>query len=257
MTSVAQRLFSRPKYEPVTVKLEEIEPPESTVRSATDQSVDALGMASSVVLEPLEHFLFKYRIVDGGRRVRSAAKSGDLEIPALLVPKGTTPAQIAALTLVSNTARSSNFYEEAIAAERVAKELREEGLAPDMIPLYIGKMLGIHSSKVRQRLALVMLPNPIKDAIKDGRIGKIVAGKLANDPAALQKKAAQRLADLGKLTLESYRELKLGAAQQSPIKYAEPRLERIRREIVGLKEFMGDGEIRSRVSDLMQGVLDG
>jgi ParB-like chromosome segregation protein Spo0J len=120
-------------------------------------------------------------IVDGNRRIAAAREAGIAEVPARIVQDASEP-EIANLTLVTNTFRSSNYVTEFWAMN----ELQRAGVDRKRL----AEVTGMSASTLATREHLANLDRTLFLGLTDGRIPPTVA--LA--AARLDREAQDRLA---------------------------------------------------------------
>src|SRR5690606_6116327 len=82
-------LFEPPKARLETININDIQPWNTTGRNAVIKSVQALGMVTAIQVEELKAGgNYRYRVIDGRRRLDAAKKNGVTEIPAVVLPNG-------------------------------------------------------------------------------------------------------------------------------------------------------------------------
>jgi ParB family transcriptional regulator, chromosome partitioning protein len=182
-------------FTPVTpqmrrVKLDEIEPWESTGRNVTRKAVAALGMGSAPLLQETSNG--SYRVIDGRRRLDAAKESGLEEVQALVLPANTGSAETLALTAALNLARTSSPLEEAGALGALIQEGYDEAS--------LAKMLGISRGIIKKRLKLLALPETVRQSVRDKKVKPGVAAAIANLPHEQVRELEKKLLQSGKLT---------------------------------------------------------
>ncbi|MBI4272859.1 ParB/RepB/Spo0J family partition protein [Candidatus Uhrbacteria bacterium] len=133
------------------------------------------GLADSIrqygILQPLivAKAGDRYELIAGERRLRAAKLAGISHVPVVLRDADTNTK--IAIALIENIQRVDlNPIELAIAYTRLKDEL---GLTQDEIAVRMGKK----RPTITNSLRLLTLPEPIQEAIRDGRLGKEV-GKI-------------------------------------------------------------------------------
>ena len=122
----------------------------------------------------------QYELIAGERRLRAAKQVGLRKVP--IVTRSVTDQEKLELALIENVQRQDlNALEEALAY----KVLNEEfGLGHDQIADRVGKSRPTVSNTMR----LLDLPDEIKEALKDGRIGKAHARTLLSEKDPTKQK---------------------------------------------------------------------
>lgn len=203
-------LFERQQPTLQEVPLSEISPwSTSGAKSATGKSIAALGFTSAVLLRPLPHGQqYNYTVVDGAGRLENAREQELETVPALVLGEDVTQVEVAALRAGMNLARRPNPLQEAEAIESLWDDLRAQGFSTEDIPSFIAKTLGISASVVKQRRGLLTLPPALRQGVKEGKVARGVAGKIANLPPKEQQQLASELEGKGKLTEEDVKDVR-------------------------------------------------
>lgn len=190
--------------EPRIVPLHDIEPPTPSAASASTASVEALGFLSTPVLSPVtaeeaaDGCPYRWRVVDGERRVADAFEAGRESVPALVASAPIGRATAAAVRLGLNLGRAENPYRE---AQSIAV------LQESMTDTEIAALLGVSRQTIDNRRRLLCIPTAIQDAVASGAASATAAARLATLPAEAQERAVAILHETGKLKMKDVRGL--------------------------------------------------
>lgn len=130
-------------------------------------------------------------IVDGNRRIAAAREAGLAEVPARIVQDASDP-EIANLTLVTNTFRSSNYVTEFWAMN----ELQRAGVDRKSLP----EVTGMTASTLATREHLANLDRALFLGLTDGRIPPTVALAAARLDREAQARLVATFQRKGRLT---------------------------------------------------------
>lgn len=190
-----ERIFERLAVTTRDVELIDIAPwTTAGARSLITKSMRTLGgdLVDPVLQELPPHAEYRYRVLDGARRLTYLQKTGATTISAKIVPATTSDAAASAVTLVTNLARTTNAVKEALAF----KALTDEGYTPQDI----SDLLGISKNLVNKRLRLLEVPTELLAGVKSGKIAPGVAHRVANLRPHEQKRLVKQYEKTGKLT---------------------------------------------------------
>ena len=203
-------LFERPESTLETVALADIQPwSAGGAKSANDKSITALGLRGVITLQQLPPgSQYRYKVIDGSRRVNKARKEGREHVRAEVMPVETDRVEAAALRLATNLGRSSNPMQEAEAMQELVDACLAEGIPREEVPGYISRTLGFSTKVITQRLGLLGLPPALRQGIVDGKVAVGVAAKVANLPRAQQDQLVEKLREEGKLTGHAVRDVR-------------------------------------------------
>jgi ParB family chromosome partitioning protein len=190
----------------------------------------------------------RYQLVAGERRWRASQRVGLLQIPAVVRERqGKTEAMV---SLVENIQRSD--LDTISTAEAIAEAMESTGMTQTEVGRSIGKTQGY----VAQLLGLLTLDSSVRDMIRTGEIGYVVAHVLKDLPGAEQRRIAALAKDQNLSPMAVRRLLAANSGTQTPKKsvYArdlEARLERA----LGCKVFLevnkkNRGELRIKLGSL-------
>jgi ParB-like chromosome segregation protein Spo0J len=144
-------LFERPESSLELVALADIQPwSASGARSKTGKSITALGLRGVVTLQQLPPGnQYRYKVIDGSRRLNKARDQGLEQVQAEVLPVGTDRAEAAALRLAMNLGRSPNPMQEAEALQELVDACLAEGIPQLEVAGYIAKTLGINQAVIK------------------------------------------------------------------------------------------------------------
>lgn len=186
------RLFQLPKASHQKVNTRLIKPWRSAGRNVVRKSIEALGNLTTPLLREIVDPRYRFEVIDGARRLDTLTAAGPLVIDALILPLETRDEDARAATAALNLSRAPNPLEEAYSFDSLAKAgYRVEKIA---------KELGISSAKIRSRLNLLRLPEPIRRAIEQKRVALGVANRVAHLPEPDQAHLVNVLATNGTIT---------------------------------------------------------
>lgn len=157
------------------------------------ESIRRYGVAVPVILEERisEDGAIDFRIVDGNRRV-AAARSAELEeVPARIL-RDADSRDIANLTLMSNSFRTSNYLTEFWAL----KHLERSGVSREKLP----DVTGMSRSAMATRDLLSSLDRRIFLGFAEGQIGPTIALAAARLDQDAQRELGDVFAKTGRLT---------------------------------------------------------
>jgi len=199
-------LFEPPKARLETVNITEIQPWNATGRNAVMKSIQALGMVTAIQVEELKPgSAYRYRVIDGRRRLDAAKKNGVTQIPAIVLPNG-GGITYDALAAGANLARAYAPLDE---AQHIEMLINRGGFTPEAI----AKELGLPLGTIKARLKLVSLPKELRDAVDSKRISPSVAAAAANLTPAQQQKAIEALKQKNALTRDDITSIRLADKQ--------------------------------------------
>ncbi|HVX12079.1 MAG TPA: ParB/RepB/Spo0J family partition protein [Pirellulales bacterium] len=171
------------------------------VREEFDEQLIA-GLAANIESAGLEYpvILYKdgerYGIEDGERRCRAFELLGRKAIPAIVKEKPSEAQLLLRQCAVDFQRVDLSPLEKAAGIERL---MRAAGWKASEA----AAKLGVSAAKVSRLLSLLSLPQPIREAVKAGRIPASAGYELAKvDDAAMQAEIAERLAQ-GKLSRDA------------------------------------------------------
>jgi len=181
------------------IPLADIRPNLSSGDSVIESSVGALGLLSVPVLQPSPGDLeYRYRIVDGRRRIEAARKGEREAIDAYVIPPD-VGAEADAVTFLLNLARSPSPLREAEALS----DLVDSGYTPEAL-----SRLGPSLSTIKKRLRLASAPEPIKNGVREGEIAEGVAEDVANLSPNLQDRCVKHYRDEGELRHKDVKQIR-------------------------------------------------
>lgn len=199
-------LFEPPKARLETININDIQPWNTTGRNAVMKSIQALGMVTAIQVEELKSGgNYRYRVIDGRRRLDAAKKNGVTEIPAVVLPNG-GGLTYDALAAGANLARAFAPLDEAAHIETL---INRGGFTPEAI----AKELGLPLGTIKARLKLINLPQELRDAVDAKRVSPSVAAAAANLTPAQQQKAIQTLKQKNTLTRDDITSIRLADKQ--------------------------------------------
>jgi len=188
-----------------------------------------------------------YELIAGERRWLASARAGKTHIPAIV--KDVPDQQVLVLTIIENLLRQDlNPMQHAHALQRLSSEFR-------LTQEEVAARTGLSRSAVANYLRLVRLPQPLQEAVADGRLGfgqakVIMALGDTPDRDALAHKVIG-----GKLTVRETEALLHDFMHPSPTKTSQPapsdpnvraaelELQRALGCLVQIKDFKGKGKI--------------
>jgi len=195
-------LFEQPKTRLENINVADIEPWTTTGRNAVMKSVQVLGMISAIQVEELKSGSnYRYRVLDGRRRLDAAKHNGVTQVPAMILPNG-GGITYDALAAGANLARSYAPVDEARHLEAL---INRGGFTPEQL----SKQLGLPLGTVRSRLKLVELPPELRTAVDDKRISPSVAAAAANLTPTQQQTAIATLKQKNTLTRDDITSIRL------------------------------------------------
>lgn len=251
-------LFEQPESTLETVPLADIKPwSASGARSANDKSIDALGLRGVITLQQLPPgSQYRFKIIDGSRRLNKARKQGLEHVRAEVLPEETDRVEAAALRLATNLGRSPNPMQEAEALQELVDACLAEGIPQVEVPGYISRTLGFSTKVIMQRLGLLLLPSALRQGIEDGKVAAGVAGKIANLPRAQQEQLVEKLHEEGKLTGHAVKEVRKAKQEavlaELPEGLFTPLDDPRERARVVLSDFMAEGLSTDELADLVR-----
>lgn len=146
-------------------------------------SLSVRGLIQPIVVRPREG---AYEIVAGERRWRAAQRARLHDVPVIV--RTLDDAETIELAIIENVQRQDlNAIEEAQAYQRLANDYGHTQEA-------LGKIVGKSRSHVANLLRLLDLPDPVQDAVSDGRLsmGHARALVAARDPEGLAQEVMRR-----------------------------------------------------------------
>nr|MDD6335948.1 ParB/RepB/Spo0J family partition protein [bacterium] len=151
---------------------------------ALASSIRAHGVLQPVIVRPGE-INGRYRLIAGERRFRAARLAGLTEIPAVI--QQVMPRAAMELALVENIQRQDlNPIETAVALQELVTQhnlTQEEAAA----------RVGMSRPQLANLIRLLQLPQPLQQALAEGRITTGHARALFSAPPALQQKLLARI----------------------------------------------------------------
>lgn len=178
------------------VQIDLIEDTPAPVDAALKRSMSERGQLVPVILNAPEGG-GKFTIIDGRRRVAAARAIGLTDLSAEVHQVDSLVE--AALTATANAVRSDNPENELEAIEVLANAHYTDS--------QISQATGMTVATIRKRKRLLVLPEDVRAAIREGRLAIGVAEKLASLSPAIREKAIAFWREHGKLTLADLREL--------------------------------------------------
>ena len=127
--------------------------------SSEDLNELANSIKSVGIIQPITVRVIKdgYELVVGERRLRAAEIAGLYEIPAMLV--NMSDQESAAVALIENIQRNDlNFFEEAVALERLMKEQQ-------WTQKELAELLGKKQSTISNKIRLLAIPEPVRNLL--------------------------------------------------------------------------------------------
>jgi ParB family transcriptional regulator, chromosome partitioning protein len=171
----------RLRGEPVSLRIDSIVEPEFQLRINYEQeALDALGnsLSEEGMLYPLlvwKHGESGYELIAGSRRLRAAKIRGYTEIPAYIVD-AKSPEHAIRLALTENLQREDlDPFEEARGFLRLIFEYK-------MSQKEIARSLSKTEAFIRNRLALLSLPEIVQEMIASGKLGLQFVNRLGRLP---------------------------------------------------------------------------
>jgi ParB-like chromosome segregation protein Spo0J len=197
--------FEQVNPELKSIPITDIRPTLDSGDSQIESSIDALGLLSVPVLQPApSDNEYRYRVVDGRRRIHAARDGGRGMLDAYVIPAG-LGAEADALTFLLNLARSPSPLREAEAlSDLVAAGYTVEALA----------RIGPSKSTIEKRLRLASAPRPIKEGVRRDQIAEGVAEKVANMSATLQNRCVEHFEEEGNLRHKDVTQLRKASRQE-------------------------------------------
>lgn len=126
-------------------------------------TMDGIGILQPILVS-LDAKTKQYRLVIGGRRLRAAKKSGQLTIPTFIADNLSNN-QALVMMLIENMQREDL---EPLEESRGMAELRDRFKHSEED---IARILGLRLPFVRERLALLRLPDRVRQKVEQGRLG--------------------------------------------------------------------------------------
>ena len=154
----------------------------------------------------------RYQLIAGERRWQAARRAGLTRVPVVI--KNASPRDLLELALVENIQRSDlNALEEAAAYQQL---LQEFGLTQEQVAARVGRS----RAAVANALRLLRLPEPIKEALRAGRISEGHARAILGLSDAEDQLAVWRAVEKRALSVRQTEELvrRLASAEED----AEP-----------------------------------
>jgi ParB-like chromosome segregation protein Spo0J len=133
-----------------------------------------------------------YELCDGQDRIKNLKLCGIEEVDAVVLPEGTTQAEGALVGVLANLARRDNPIDEALKLQRVL----DTGLNLSTL----AALTGIPKATLEQRVKLLELAAPLKEAARAGKVSAGVALAITKLPKAEQTELETLLAQQGSLT---------------------------------------------------------
>ena len=163
-------LFQQPTQKTQAVILvSDIEPPQT---QEVKKSIKIQGIITPISVEELpQGSAYRYRIIDGQRRVRSALNFGITEVQAVIT-QGTRE-QLAATTLSTNNDRSRNYVQEVYALRTLQQGNQYANLK------VLAQETGLGIEALKELLTLSQLPDAALDKIERGKMSVSTALKVA------------------------------------------------------------------------------
>ena len=255
-------LFEKPEATLEKVALADIRPWSSGgAKSRSAKSIAVLGLRGVVTLERLAlGSRYRYKVVDGSRRLNKARDQGIEFVNAEVLPEDTDQVEAAVLRFMLNLGRSPNPVQEAEAIREVFEAYRAEGVPEAEAPGAIARRFGVSPKIVGQRLRLLTLPPALQAGVTGGKVAAGVAAKVANLPGAQKDELVGELAEKGKLTARDVQRVR--QAKQAAILselpanlFAPPEgpCERARRALASfLNEGVTADELAALIRDLAE-----
>lgn len=205
MTDQLDLGFEQVDPELKSIPITDIRPTLDSGDSEIESSIDALGLLSVPVLQlaPSDNE-YRYRVVDGRRRIHAARNSARETLDAYVISADVGP-EADALTFLLNLARSPSPLREAEAlSDLVAAGYTVEALA----------RIGPSKSTIEKRLRLASAPRPVKKGVRRGDIAEGVAEKVANMSATLQNQCVEHFQEEDNLRHKDVTELRKARRQE-------------------------------------------
>lgn len=241
-------LFEQPESTIEMAALADIEPwSASGARSVTAKSIEALGLRGTVTLQRLAPgSRYRYRVIDGHRRLNTARKKDLEHVQAEVLPEDTGRAEAAALRLAANLGRSPNPMQEAEAVQELSDAYVAAGVPEVEVTGTIARDLGISVNIIRQRTRLTELLPALQQGVRNGKVAAGVAAKIANLPRTQQEQLATDLETNGKLTANDVQDVRRVKQEASLAELPENLFASIthdpgERARTLLKDFMDEG----------------
>lgn len=190
------RVFERPHVVTRVVEVADIAPwGDAGAKSAVEKSIAALGggLVDPVLQELPDGGEYRYRVLDGARRLTALVDAGATQVAAKVVPAELGDATAQAITLATNLNRASNPLKEALALKSLVED---HGYGEDEV----AEMLGISINVVQKRLRLVRAPAELLAGVQSGAIAPGTAQRIANLNADEQAQLVQRYRETKRLT---------------------------------------------------------
>ena len=204
-------------------------------------SIQQHGVMQPIVVTPAEN---GYELIAGERRLRASKIAGLATIPAIV--RTATEQQKLELALIENVQRQElNAIEEARAYLRLQSEFN---LTQDEVGIRVGKS----RPQVANIIRLLQLPQPIQDALAEGRINQSNARSLLSLPTEQERMEMFQAMLEGNFTVRQTEARIPHKRGRGPSRPQDPNLmsaeERLRRAL-GVKVAIkrdpnGEGEIR-------------
>jgi len=197
--------FERVDPELKSIPITDIRPTLNSGDSEIQSSINALGLLSVPVLQlASSDNEYRYRVVDGRRRIHAARNSDREVLDAYVIPAGVGP-EADALTFLLNLARSPSPLREAEALS----DLVDAGYTVEALA-----RIGPSKSTIEKRLRLASAPRSIKEGVRRDDIAEGVAEKVANMFPTLQNQCVEHFEEEGKLRHKDVTELRKARRQE-------------------------------------------
>jgi len=152
------------------------------------QSIRQVGMLFPIIVRPVDG---SFVILDGERRFRAAVMLGWKSIPAIVVADSLTEGEVIQRQLIANCQRDGLTPCEQ--SDAIARLMEKTGWSQSEV----AEHLGMSNATVTRLLALQVLPEPIRDQVRAGKIAasaayELARGKLTRDGLAGAMKASRK-----------------------------------------------------------------
>jgi len=228
--------FERMDPELKSIPITEIRPTLDSGDSEIENSIDALGLLSVPVLQlaPSDNE-YRYRIVDGRRRIHAARNSDREVLDAYVIPAEVGP-EADALTFLLNLTRSPSPLREAEALS----DLVDAGYTVEALA-----RIGPSKSTIEKRLRLASAPMPIKEGVRRDDIAEGVAEKVANMSPTLQDRCVEHFEEEGNLRHKDVTELRKARRQEEAESFPETLFEDPDTATDDIDESLGEADTAS------------
>ncbi|MEZ6100617.1 MAG: ParB/RepB/Spo0J family partition protein [Pirellulaceae bacterium] len=177
---------------------------------ALAQSIRQVGLLFPIIVRAVDGV---FVILDGERRYRAAIALGWKAVPAIVTTDSLTEGEVIQRQLIANCQREGLSACEQ--SDAIASLMERTGWTQTEV----AEHLGMSGATVTRLLALQVLPEPIREQVRAGKIAASAAYELARvGDAAKQQELAGQLAS-GKLTRDGLAgALKAGRKKETPAK---------------------------------------